>query len=632
MDVRMEQCLGKVLEGGFEAVSLLREDEGEGLTSYLIQETATGRRLLLKLSLSFSADLLRNEWEILQRIQVAGGTDYPEPVALDTMEVSGERVTWMIRSWIEGTDLERVVEGLSYRAGLPRNVALYHAICVCEQVVFLHGMNPPVIHRDIKPQNVILDRTGASRLIDFGISRNKDGKVDHDTVVAGTRMTSPPEQFGYRQTDERSDVYALGVLLQYLTTGDYEMTEENPAGTDVRDIIARATRFDPKDRYPSAEDMLSDLYRARRMVAEKKKRRTGYLVCCLVLSLMLLVGLGSWLLRTANPVYTFREPLIEAAVRQTLGKPEGALTQEDLGTIKEIHIYGRQIYHSDDEVWHTENSGYFWDAAVQSTGLHEINGGITSLEDLTHLPSLREVGLFNQQISDLSVLSGMQLTELGIGYNPVRDLQPIADMPLKRLNVAGIFHVDTGVLASLASLESLDVSGTDVTDLSALSALPLREMTMINVAEDAFRVLPELSGLGELTMKTMTDATYDAISRTKITSLTLINSSPKWMGKLDAIPTLEHLYFYGDGTELEMREATVFPQLQWLDVKNAQVEDLSFTQKMPQLRQLHIYALECESYEGLLSPSSLEYISCTKAQCEAMRAIYPDATWLWYSD
>lgn len=115
----------------------------------------------------------------------------------------------------------------------------------------MHTLTPSLLHRDIKPQNVIVDSFGKCHFIDLGISRFLNSSKTSDTLVMGTRLTAPPEQFGYQQTDLRSDIYSLGILLLYCITGEYK--PENAVlmelSEPVRQIVTKATMFDPDKRY-----------------------------------------------------------------------------------------------------------------------------------------------------------------------------------------------------------------------------------------------------------------------------------------------------------------------------------------------------------------------------------------------
>ena len=96
---------------------------------------------------------------------------------------------------------------------------------LCDTLIYLHGQTPAVIHRDIKPQNIIVDEAGKIKLIDFGISRLYDKSAHNDTVFIGTQEFAPPEQYGFSQTDERSDIFSLGVVLCWLLTGETDTSK-----------------------------------------------------------------------------------------------------------------------------------------------------------------------------------------------------------------------------------------------------------------------------------------------------------------------------------------------------------------------------------------------------------------------
>lgn len=142
---------------------------------------------------------------------------------------------------------------------------------VCEAVMELHErFDPPMIHRDLKPSNIMLSSAGGADgtnpieaiVIDFGIAREYDRDALTDTRSFGTRSYAPPEQFGYGQTDVRSDVYALGLILYYC------LTEKTPDAATVRTrfadagvpeplraVLVRATAFDPAARFASVREL-----------------------------------------------------------------------------------------------------------------------------------------------------------------------------------------------------------------------------------------------------------------------------------------------------------------------------------------------------------------------------------------
>ena len=134
---------------------------------------------------------------------------------------------------------------------------------LCSAVRELHErFDPPMIHRDLKPSNIMVSPGGNVTIIDFGIAREYRDDALSDTHRFGTRSYAPPEQFGYGQTDERSDVYALGMILFYCLTeqtADAALVRSGFVDAQVpealRPVLAKATAFDPSDRFSSAREL-----------------------------------------------------------------------------------------------------------------------------------------------------------------------------------------------------------------------------------------------------------------------------------------------------------------------------------------------------------------------------------------
>ncbi|MBE5023555.1 protein kinase [Olsenella sp. DSM 107455] len=130
---------------------------------------------------------------------------------------------------------------------------------LCDAVSELHELlDPPVIHRDLKPGNVMVSAAGVT-LIDLGIARTWREGGEQDTTHFGTRAYAPPEQFGFGQTDVTSDVYALGMLLFFCLAGRDPAAADRERGfaadgvpEGLRDVIAHAAELDPARRLPSA--------------------------------------------------------------------------------------------------------------------------------------------------------------------------------------------------------------------------------------------------------------------------------------------------------------------------------------------------------------------------------------------
>jgi serine/threonine-protein kinase len=166
---------------------------------------------------------------------------------------------YLVMDFVEGETLER---RLQRQGRLPEPQVLDVAAQLSDVLGYLHGHTPPLIFRDLKPANVMITPAGQVKLIDFGIARLFKPGQHSDTVVIGTHGYAPPEQYGRGQTDARSDVYSLGVLLHQLLTGHdpaatpFQLPPAchlNPAvSPHVDAALQRATAHDPAARFPSA--------------------------------------------------------------------------------------------------------------------------------------------------------------------------------------------------------------------------------------------------------------------------------------------------------------------------------------------------------------------------------------------
>ena len=170
---------------------------------------------------------------------------------------------YMVMEYVPGETLEDYLA--RQRKPCPEQTARQWAAQICDVLAYLHGQNPPIVFRDLKPGNIMLTPQGQIKLIDFGIARLfKPGRTT-DTEPLGTPGFAPPEQWGKTQTDGRSDVYSLGVVLHHL------LTLHDPASTpfqlpparrlqpalsgQIEQIITRATQQNMQHRFQNVLEM-----------------------------------------------------------------------------------------------------------------------------------------------------------------------------------------------------------------------------------------------------------------------------------------------------------------------------------------------------------------------------------------
>ena len=192
-------------------------------------------------------------------------TDCPSLPKVLSIEATAKSLT-VVEEYIPGRTLQQVID---QRQGAEEEAvfALGRDICAALQVI--HSMTPPVIHRDIKPSNIILSDSGRYVLIDFDASRRFAEEAAEDTVLLGTFGYAAPEQYGFSQTDARSDIFSLGATMyEYRTGRPYRKDADVPGR--LGDIISKCTRFDPKDRYQSAGELARALEGMEDGVKKKK--------------------------------------------------------------------------------------------------------------------------------------------------------------------------------------------------------------------------------------------------------------------------------------------------------------------------------------------------------------------------
>lgn len=149
--------------------------------------------------------------------------------------VHGER-WYLIMEYVQGTTLDRLIREAAPEA-LPLDSVLKWGAQIADVLDYLHKQDPPIVFRDVKPANVMVQDSGDVKLIDFGIARRFQHGATKDTLLYGSPGYSPPEQYGRAQTDPRSDIFALGATLHHLISG------HDPAGSPFK--FAPLTNYDP---------------------------------------------------------------------------------------------------------------------------------------------------------------------------------------------------------------------------------------------------------------------------------------------------------------------------------------------------------------------------------------------------
>lgn len=159
-----------------------------------------------------------DEGDFLEEAKLLADVSHPNiPKIMDYYAPNAEGKCYLVMEHVNGETLQQRFEAEGCK--LPLEQILGYMEQVCRVLAYLHRRPQPIIFRDLKPSNVMIDEFDRVQLIDFGIARHYDRYKQADTVQMGTVAFAAPEQFGNRQTDARTDMYAAGAMLYYLLTG-----------------------------------------------------------------------------------------------------------------------------------------------------------------------------------------------------------------------------------------------------------------------------------------------------------------------------------------------------------------------------------------------------------------------------
>ena len=170
------------------------------------------------------------------------------PQIMEAAEQDGQ--TAVLEEYVQGDTLAELLMGARLTEREARQVTMH----LCQALHVLHSMG--AVHRDVKPENVIL-RGSDAVLIDFDAARIYKDESESDTQVLGTTGFAAPEQYGIFQSDERADIFSLGVLLKIMLTGKHP-SREMAAGKMGR-IVRKCTMTAPEQRYQSARALMEVL-------------------------------------------------------------------------------------------------------------------------------------------------------------------------------------------------------------------------------------------------------------------------------------------------------------------------------------------------------------------------------------
>jgi serine/threonine-protein kinase len=275
-----DTLIGTLFDGRYQVVRKL--GAGGMANVYLAEDQELGRRVAIKIL----NDRHANDDQFVERFRReaknAAALSHQNIVSIyDRGEAEG--TYYIAMEFIDGRSLKELITS---RGPAPLNVAIEYARQILAALRFAHRHG--IVHRDIKPHNVLVDADGRVKVTDFGIARAGASQMTEAGSIVGTAQYLSPEQARGTGVDQRSDLYSLGIVLYELVTGKLPFNGDTPVEIAMKHlsqtpelpstlrpelpreldlVVTRALAKDPDERYQSAEEMDADLERLSRGAA-----------------------------------------------------------------------------------------------------------------------------------------------------------------------------------------------------------------------------------------------------------------------------------------------------------------------------------------------------------------------------
>ena len=437
-------------------------------------------------------------------------------------------------------------------------------------------------------------------------------------------VTAPPEQFGYGQTDIRSDIYSLGTLLFYLFQKNFNINSHSLSTIpeDFARIIRKCTTFSPEMLYRNTnelKDKLQKLFKKLKYIENKKVFQTHYYRLAGLSALLFLFFLaGLWEIRQLRDSLSYYEapvtlnsPKLEEAVRKELGLSSTApITLYDLQHIYHIAVCGDMVY--------DENTPYEYEIEENRLDNRSCNekGSIHDLTDLTLMKNLTSLSLPNQIITDITPIENLPLKELVLSANSISDFSPIAGMTgLDTLIIGGNKATDYTFLKNLTALKTLNLDKAQLTDLNFLKDYDLAWLSLnsISLKNADFSPISTQKSLQELRIENCSTDITPYINQLKgLAFLRYSGSRIASLDELDNLTQLVQLHLHNT-TLSSLQDISLFPHLNYLGLVNTRVTDISPIADLKELRGLDITGCYITDY-GPVKKLRLDNLWCTDEQ------------------
>nr|WP_288524308.1 Stk1 family PASTA domain-containing Ser/Thr kinase [uncultured Clostridium sp.] len=272
------RMIGKILGNRYELLQCV----GEGGMSFVYK--AKCRKLNRFVAVKILKDEFKNNEEIVRRFkkEATAIANLSNPNVVNVLDVgTQDDINYIVMEYIEGKTLKDII---NEKGALPYEIAISIGIKVAKALECAHKSG--IIHRDVKPQNILVTEEGVVKVTDFGIAKSMDSStIAHTNSVMGSAHYFSPEQAKGTYTDYRTDLYSLGIVLYEMVTGVVPFNGDSPVTVAVKhiqekaippkninqnipnslnDLIMKAMEKDPVNRYQTAKEIIGDLEKIKK--------------------------------------------------------------------------------------------------------------------------------------------------------------------------------------------------------------------------------------------------------------------------------------------------------------------------------------------------------------------------------
>ncbi|MDR2572489.1 MAG: protein kinase [Oscillospiraceae bacterium] len=531
--------------------------------TFLLMQKNNKNKYVLKCYLKPEIESLGHETELLHGLQIDGLPRYEADIKHDD-------TLFVLREYIEGIPLDEYISDIR----INNLQAVDITINLCDILHNLHSMDVPIIHRDIKPSNIIIKpQSNTVTLIDFEIARRYSENADTDTTFFGTRKYAPPEQYGFSQTDCRTDIYALGIVLRSLLTGSEEQ------GIIISDralerIVSKCVAFSPKDRYQSVAALKRTLIKYRKRGNYKTAKAIAAITAaCVIFAAGMLVEnyigvLPAFFKNPVSEIIIPPAPLTESSANMHTDLPSEAQGNLQSGTSADT-ITGTLDDEPDNA--HTvtpDNTPTDPPQQNQPMGTVPINAeqkAYVNDEGYIVFPDPAfEAALVDMYIDD------------GIGITPAA-VSKITSLNVSDRNITSLAGIEFFTDLEYLTCPHNKLTGLDLSDLQNLIFLDFTYNNLTTIDFSSNLRLVEIhcadNQLTKLDLKSNIELTFLNVGANRLTELDLSNNT-----------RLKHLISYGNQfTEIDFSNNTL---IETINVENNLLTELDVSNN-PNLRILH---------------------------------------------